>query len=80
MSPEAVDQRLREVAQLYKLGVAIRDARRLGARADIDQFAEQGHDQHEKHRPLAERVDALTQEDEEPPGGHNGTTAYRTVL
>ncbi|MCK4765449.1 MAG: hypothetical protein KAW12_24820 [Candidatus Aminicenantes bacterium] len=30
MSPEAIDRRLRELAQLYKLGIAIRDARRLG--------------------------------------------------
>ena len=30
MSPEAVDQRLRELAQLYRLGVALRDAKLLG--------------------------------------------------
>ncbi|HPM79447.1 MAG TPA: hypothetical protein PLF81_02045 [Candidatus Anammoximicrobium sp.] len=30
MSPEAVDQRLRDVAQLYRLGVALRDAELLG--------------------------------------------------
>ncbi len=30
MSPEAIDRRLKDLAQLYKLGIAIRDARRLG--------------------------------------------------
>jgi hypothetical protein len=30
MSPEAIDRRLRELAQLYRLGVEIRDARRIG--------------------------------------------------
>ena len=31
MSPDAVDQRLRDVAQLYKLGVSLRDAELLGS-------------------------------------------------
>ncbi len=31
MSPEAIDRRLLDLAQLYKLGIAIQDARRLGA-------------------------------------------------
>jgi hypothetical protein len=30
MSPEAVDQRLREVSQLFKLGMSIRGANYLG--------------------------------------------------
>jgi hypothetical protein len=30
MSPEALDQRVRDVAQLYKLGMALKDARRIG--------------------------------------------------
>jgi len=30
MSPEAVDQRRREGAQLYKLGISLRDAELLG--------------------------------------------------
>ena len=30
MSPEALDQRIRDVAQLYKLGIALKDARRIG--------------------------------------------------
>jgi hypothetical protein len=30
MSPEAIDRRLLYLAQLYKLGIAIRNARRLG--------------------------------------------------
>jgi hypothetical protein len=30
MSPEAIDRRLLDLAQLYKLGMAIQDARRLG--------------------------------------------------
>ena len=37
MSPEAIDQRLRNVSQLYKLGMAIREARTndLGAVEDV---------------------------------------------
>ena len=35
MSPEAVDQRLRDVAQLYKLGVSLRDAELLGPVEDM---------------------------------------------
>jgi hypothetical protein len=30
MSPEAIDRRLLELAQLYKLGIAIQNARRIG--------------------------------------------------
>ena len=30
MSPEAIDQRLRDVAQIYKLGMSLRDTRWLG--------------------------------------------------
>jgi hypothetical protein len=30
MSPEALDRRLRDVGQLYKLGIALREARPLG--------------------------------------------------
>ena len=30
MSPEAIDRRLREVAMLYRLGISIGKARRLG--------------------------------------------------
>jgi hypothetical protein len=30
MSPEAIDRRLLDLAQLYKLGMAIQNARRLG--------------------------------------------------
>ena len=30
MSPEAIDQRLRELAQIYKLGMSLRDAQWLG--------------------------------------------------
>jgi len=30
MSPEAIDRRLLDLAQLYKLGIAIQNARRLG--------------------------------------------------
>lgn len=30
MSPEAIDRRMRELAQLYRLGVEIRKARPLG--------------------------------------------------
>ncbi len=30
MSPEAIDQRLRDVGQLYRLGMSLRDAKWLG--------------------------------------------------
>ena len=30
MSPEAIDQRLRELAQIYKLGMSLRDVQWLG--------------------------------------------------
>lgn len=30
MSPEAIDRRLLDLAQLYKLGIAIQNARRIG--------------------------------------------------
>lgn len=30
MSPEAIDQRLRDLAQIYKLGMSLRDAKWLG--------------------------------------------------
>ena len=30
MSPEAIDQRLRELAQIYQLGMSLRDAQWLG--------------------------------------------------
>lgn len=30
MSPDAVDQRLRDLTQLYKLGISVRDAKYLG--------------------------------------------------
>jgi len=36
MSPEAVDQRLRDLAQLYKLGMSICDAKILGTVEDLD--------------------------------------------
>lgn len=35
MSPEAVDQRLRDVAQLYELGISLRDAELLGSVEEI---------------------------------------------
>ena len=30
MSPEAIDQRLRDLSQIYKLGMSLRDAKWLG--------------------------------------------------
>ena len=30
MSPEAIDRRIRELAQIYKLGMSLRDAKWLG--------------------------------------------------
>jgi hypothetical protein len=30
MSPEAIDRRLRELSQIYKLGMSLRDAKWLG--------------------------------------------------
>lgn len=35
MSPEAIDRRMRDLAQLYKLGIAIQEARRLGRVEDL---------------------------------------------
>ena len=35
MSPEAVDRRLRDLAQLYRLGLQISTARRLGKVKDL---------------------------------------------
>jgi len=35
MSPEAIDRRMRELAQLYRLGMRIRSARRLGKVRDL---------------------------------------------
>lgn len=36
MSPEAIDRRLRELGQLYKLGMAIQHAKHLGKIKDFD--------------------------------------------
>ena len=36
MSPEAIDQRMRELSQLHELGMAIRGARRIGKAADFE--------------------------------------------
>lgn len=35
MSPEAIDRRLRELGQLYKLGMSIRQAKYLGKAKDF---------------------------------------------
>jgi|GEM_PF-2309911 len=35
MSPEAIDRRLRELGQLYKLGMAIQHAKHLGKVKDL---------------------------------------------
>lgn len=35
MSPEAVDRRLRELGQLYKLGMAIQQAKHIGKTKDF---------------------------------------------
>jgi len=35
MSPEAIDRRLRELGELYKLGIAIREAKHIGKVKDI---------------------------------------------
>jgi len=42
MSPEALDLRVRELAQLYKLGVALRDAQLLGSVEELRVTAEGG--------------------------------------
>jgi hypothetical protein len=42
MSPEAIDRRLREVAQLFKLGKTIREAKRLGKASEIERDRKQG--------------------------------------
>ncbi len=36
MSPEAIDRRLREVASLYRLGISIATARRLGPKHELE--------------------------------------------
>jgi hypothetical protein len=43
LAPEVIDQRLRDVAQLYRLGMALRDVRWLGKRQDRER-ARQGDD------------------------------------
>jgi hypothetical protein len=40
MSPEAIDRRLRELAGLYRLGMSLQGARRLGKLRDLEQPAE----------------------------------------
>jgi hypothetical protein len=40
MSPEAIDRRLRELGQLYELGIQISSARWLGALKDIERSSE----------------------------------------
>ena len=35
MSPEAIDQRLRDLSQIYQLGVSLRNAVRLGKVRDL---------------------------------------------
>lgn len=35
MSPEAIDQRLRDVASLYQLGMSLMSAKRLGTVAEV---------------------------------------------
>lgn len=37
MSPEAIDQRLRELGQLYELGVEIRSAQWLGTLKELEE-------------------------------------------
>ncbi len=37
MSPEAIDRRLRELGQLYELGIEIRTARWLGTLKEIEE-------------------------------------------
>ncbi len=48
MSPEAIDQRLREVAQLHQLGILLGTAKRLGTVAEVRKrlAAETGKDEH----------------------------------
>ena len=40
MSPEAIDQRLRDLGQLYKLGMSLRDSKPLGRAVDLKPRAE----------------------------------------
>jgi len=40
MSPEAIDQRLRDLGQLYELGIQIRSARWLGTLEDLERSSE----------------------------------------
>jgi hypothetical protein len=40
VAPEVIDDRLRELAQLYRLGVALRDVEWLGRRVDLRRVTE----------------------------------------
>jgi hypothetical protein len=40
MSPEAIDQRLRDLGQLYKFGMSLRDIKPLGEAVDCERRAE----------------------------------------
>ena len=52
MSPKAIDQRLRDLAQLYKLGMSLRDVKLVGKAADLRrEAAEDGR----RAAPAAER-------------------------
>lgn len=44
MSSEAIDQRLRELGQLYELGMELRSARRVGT---LEEVQGSGHEQEE---------------------------------
>ncbi len=50
MRPEAIDRRLREVAQLHRLGVSILKAKRLGRVIDVKRDNEQDQGEREAVR------------------------------
>jgi hypothetical protein len=41
MSPEAIGRRLRELGQLYKLGMSLKKARRIGKVEELQQAVEE---------------------------------------
>lgn len=55
MSPEAIDRRLLNLAQLYKLGIAIQDARRLGKVNEIRSL--ENLENQDKEQTCTERTD-----------------------
>ena len=50
MSPEAIDRRLRDVGQLYQLGLSLREAKYLGTVEELRDQGEMGTDPSDRER------------------------------